>query len=67
MKNAGLCGVCRYRRVIRSQRGSTFLLCRRSVSDPRFRRYPPLPVMSCPGFEEGAPPETSEPDELPDS
>ncbi|TVP45484.1 MAG: hypothetical protein EA350_09155 [Gemmatimonadales bacterium] len=67
MTNAGLCGACRYRREIRSRRGSSFLLCRRSLTDPRFRRYPPLPVLSCPGFEKGVPAETGEPDDLSDS
>lgn len=52
---AGLCAVCTHRREIRSRRGSSFLLCRRSLTDPRFRRYPPLPVFSCPGFEPGDP------------
>lgn len=49
----GLCASCRHARVTRNRRGSTFYLCRRSASDPRFARYPPLPVVSCPGFEPG--------------
>jgi hypothetical protein len=54
----GLCGRCRHGRAIRSDRGSTFWLCRRSESDPRFPRYPALPVVACVGFEpgNGAPP-----------
>jgi hypothetical protein len=52
---AGLCAICMHRREIRSKRGSSFLLCRRSLTDPRFRRYPPLPVLRCPGFEPGDP------------
>jgi hypothetical protein len=52
---AGLCGVCRHRRLIRSGRGSAFLLCLRSKTDPRFRRYPSLPVFHCFGFEPGEP------------
>lgn len=47
----GLCGSCRHAREIRNRRGSAFLLCRRSASDPRFRRYPVLPVLSCIGFQ----------------
>lgn len=50
---AGLCTVCTHRREIRSKRGSSFLLCRLSLTDSRFRRYPPLPVLRCPGFEPG--------------
>ncbi|MCW2921180.1 MAG: hypothetical protein JWL76_1054 [Thermoleophilia bacterium] len=26
-------------------------MCRRSLEDPRFRKYPPLPVLACEGFE----------------
>lgn len=49
----GLCGVCRHRHTITSRRGSTFLLCRKSEDDPRFPKYPPLPVLACAGFEHG--------------
>ncbi len=47
----GLCGACRYSRVIQTARGSTFRLCERSTADPRFPRYPTLPVLRCAGFE----------------
>ena len=47
----GLCGTCRHSRVIVTARGSTFRLCERSAADPRFPRYPNLPVVSCIGFE----------------
>jgi len=47
----GLCFDCRHARRIHSDRGSTFYLCGRSVSDPRFEKYPALPVLACPGFE----------------
>jgi len=47
----GLCGACRHSRVIRTGRGSTFRLCERSTTDPRFPRYPNLPVLRCAGFE----------------
>ena len=47
----GLCGACRHSRVIQTARGSTFRLCERSATDPRFPRYPNLPVLSCLGFE----------------
>lgn len=48
---AGLCGHCRHARPIRSDRGSAFILCGRSKSDPRYARYPRLPVSRCPGYE----------------
>jgi hypothetical protein len=46
----GLCGDCAYARVVDSGR-STFYLCERALTDPRFRKYPPLPVLTCPGYE----------------
>ncbi len=48
-----LCDACRHRKIIRSGRGSEFLFCLRSKDDPRFPKYPPLPLASCPGFEPG--------------
>lgn len=47
----GLCGSCARGRRIRSGRGSTFWLCGRSATDPRYPRYPALPVRACAGFE----------------
>jgi hypothetical protein len=47
----GLCGTCRYSRRIVTARDSVFRLCERSVTDPRYPRYPPLPVGRCAGFE----------------
>lgn len=55
----GLCFVCRQARRIRSNRGSVFYFCERSQTDPRFEKYPRLPVISCRGFdpaEEATPP-----------
>lgn len=51
----GLCARCRHGAGQRNRRGSTFWRCRRADADPRFRRYPPLPVTRCDGFEEGVP------------
>ena len=48
---AGLCADCRHARRVRSARGALFLLCERARSDPRYARYPPLPVLQCPGHE----------------
>jgi len=47
----GLCPRCRHVKTVTSERGSTFLLCRKSAEDPRYPKYPPQPVVSCPGFE----------------
>jgi hypothetical protein len=47
----GLCRSCRHADVITSSKGSTFYLCTLSATDPRFRRYPVLPVISCIGYQ----------------
>jgi hypothetical protein len=68
-EHIGLCATCRHARVIAGAR-STFYLCGRSSVDPRFPRYPPLPVLRCAGYEasvgsptDADPPESpSEPD-----
>lgn len=48
---AGLCASCKHVRIIRSDRGSIFYLCRRSATDPSYAQYPRLPVLSCRGYE----------------
>jgi hypothetical protein len=50
-REVGLCSVCRFARSQTSARGSRFWRCSLAESDERFRRYPPLPVQRCPGFE----------------
>jgi len=47
----GLCRTCLHAKVITTRRGSTFYLCRLSETDPRFAKYPPLPVIRCSGYE----------------
>jgi hypothetical protein len=47
----GLCVACVHARSVTSGRGSTFWLCGRSAEDPRFPKYPRLPVVRCVGFE----------------
>jgi hypothetical protein len=48
----GLCAHCRHARLVRSGRGSVFYQCGKAWLDPGFPRYPRLPVVICPGFEE---------------
>jgi hypothetical protein len=48
---AGLCERCRHAQRVTSAKGSVFWLCGRSADDPRFAKYPRLPVLSCPGYE----------------
>ena len=47
----GLCATCRWVRIVTNRRGSVFYRCARADTDPRFVRYPPLPVLACPGYE----------------
>jgi hypothetical protein len=46
----GLCASCTFARRIVSDRGSVFWLCRLSATDPRFPKYPRLPVVECAGY-----------------
>ena len=46
----GLCPGCANVQVITNDRGSIFYLCRQSLVDPRYPRYPPQPVVACPAF-----------------
>jgi hypothetical protein len=50
LERAGLCADCAHARPIESSRGSSFLLCELSKSDPRFVKYPRLPVLRCSGY-----------------
>jgi hypothetical protein len=47
----GLCASCRHARIVHSARGSHFYLCRLAETDPRFAKYPRLPVLRCAGYE----------------
>ena len=46
----GLCATCVHLELVGS-RSSVFVRCALSDRDPRFPRYPPLPVHRCSGFE----------------
>jgi hypothetical protein len=48
---SGLCDTCAHARRVASARGSAFILCARSKDDPRFPKYPRLPMIRCAGFE----------------
>ena len=50
-RSAGLCATCIHVRQIDSAKGSTFLLCTLSATDPRFPKYPRIPVLSCNGYK----------------
>ncbi len=47
---SGLCATCAHAEPVASSRGSAFVLCRLSVVDPAFPKYPRLPVLACDGY-----------------
>jgi hypothetical protein len=47
----GLCATCQHVKLTATKRGSVFYLCLRSQTDASFRKYPPLPVVQCRGYE----------------
>jgi hypothetical protein len=48
--NPGLCRTCQHSRRIESDRGSVFYQCKLAFTDPRFAKYPRLPVIVCEGY-----------------
>ena len=50
----GLCDSCIHQKVIRNTRGSSFSMCERSKTDPRYPKYPRVPVLECRGYEKRA-------------
>jgi hypothetical protein len=50
IEGAGMCANCRLARRIESARGSKFILCELSASEPVFPKYPRLPVIECAGY-----------------
>jgi hypothetical protein len=48
---AGQCADCAHARRVESARGSVFMLCERSASEPAYAKYPRLPMRECPGYE----------------
>jgi hypothetical protein len=49
-----LCETCAWVREVVTPKGSRFLLCRRSQTDPAFPKYPPQPVRQCQGYQADA-------------
>jgi hypothetical protein len=50
-RRVGLCTDCEHARRIESDRGSVFWRCELSATDPRFPKYPRLPVLECDGYK----------------
>src|SRR5713226_7735549 len=55
LANIGLCLSCRHALRVQSDRSSVFFFCELSRTDPRFPKYPRLPVLSCTGYHERDP------------
>jgi hypothetical protein len=53
----GLCTDCQHAKTIVSAKGSRFTLCNKSQIDPRFPKYPRLPVRACSGYAAKAAPD----------
>ncbi len=46
----GLCATCVNAKRVFSDRGSGFVQCLVHRTDPRFPKYPRLPVLACPAY-----------------
>jgi hypothetical protein len=49
LPESGLCDRCANAEIVASKR-SRFLRCRLADTDPRFDKYPRLPVLACDGY-----------------
>ena len=45
-----LCSRCEHRKIIRSGKGSIFLLCQVGLTNQHWPKYPPQPVQRCAKF-----------------
>ena len=52
----GLCAHCAHARQVPTPL-RVYWMCERSLTDPRYEKYPRLPVIACEGFEESEEPE----------
>lgn len=59
----GLCAACQHVKPVRSAKGSLFVLCDYAKIDPRFPKYPTLPVLRCPAFQPHSPAAETDPSE----
>lgn len=46
-----LCETCVSMREVITPKGSRFLLCQLSRTDPAYPKYPPQPVVRCDGYQ----------------
>ena len=45
-----LCETCALMREVVTPKGSRFLLCQLSQTNPEYPKYPPQPVVQCDGY-----------------
>ena len=50
-----LCETCALMREVVTARGSRFLLCQLSQTDPAYPKYPPQPMVRCEGHRKKEP------------
>jgi hypothetical protein len=50
-----LCEMCASMREVVTPKGSRFLLCQLSRTDPAYPKYPPQPVVRCDGYRPSKP------------
>jgi hypothetical protein len=53
--NRSLCETCALMRQIVTPKGSRFLLCHLSQTNPDYPKYPPQPVVRCDGYRKEGP------------
>jgi hypothetical protein len=53
---SSLCHTCSFVRTVQGRRDQTYLLCR---NETVAAKYPPQPVVACPGYIPGSPGEAS--------
>ncbi len=51
MSEPGLCGTCQHVKRTQTKRGSVFYMCLLANADATLRKYPPLPVRQCHGYQ----------------
>lgn len=56
-----LCETCSWMREITTPKGSRFLLCQLSQTDPTYAKYPRQPVLMCDGYQKAEGQITSSP------
>jgi hypothetical protein len=49
--NRSVCETCVRMREVMTPKGSRFLLCQLSQTNPDYPKYPPQPVVQCDGYQ----------------